>query len=340
MRPSIDTYAPTGTREDTVLITGGAGFVGSHLSERLLSAGRQVVVLDDFSTGDRANLDGIADHSRLSIVEGSVADEVVVSKLAADAETIVHLAAAVGVNLIIDQPLRTIETNVRGTENVLAAALNSGSRVLVASTSEVYGKGVRFPLAEDDDVVLGPTSKRRWAYAASKMIDEFLCFAYHAEHGISATPVRLFNTVGARQTGRYGMVIPRLVGQALDGEPISVFGDGTQRRCFCDVRDVVDALEGLISQVDAPVRVYNIGNTEEVTIDELATRIKTATGSTSPIVHVPYDEAYPPGFEDMQRRIPDTTRIRAQVGWVPKHSLDDILSSVIQHELARRAVRR
>ena len=319
-----------------MLITGGAGFIGSHLTERLLSSGRRVIVLDDFSTGDRANLDEVADHSGLRIVDGSVVDDALVTDLAAEAGTIVHLAAAVGVSLIIDEPLRTIQTNVGGTENVLAAGLRCGSRVLVASTSEVYGKGVRYPMSEDDDVLLGPTSRSRWAYAASKMIDEFLCFAYHAETGLSAVPVRLFNTVGARQTGRYGMVIPRLVSQALDGEPITVFGDGTQRRCFCDVRDVVEALVRLIDQDDAPVRVYNIGNTEEVTIGEIANRIKTATGSESPIIHVPYDEAYPPGFEDMQRRIPDTSRIRAQLGWAPQHSLDEILSSVIEHEIAPR----
>ncbi len=327
----------TNERTDTVLITGGAGFIGSHLTERLLADGRTVIVLDDFSTGSPENLADVAGHPQLTLVQGTVIDEATIDDLATDAGTIVHLAAAVGVKLIVDEPVKTISTNVRGTENVLHAAMRSGSRVLVASTSEVYGKGIRFPLAEDDDVVLGPTSRSRWAYATSKMIDEFACFAYHAEEGLAALPFRLFNTVGARQTGRYGMVVPRFVGQALDGRPITIYGDGTQQRCFCDVRDVIAALAALIERVDAPVRVYNIGNTEEVTIRALAERVKLATGSSSPIVHVAYDEAYPPGFEDMQRRVPDTTRIRSLLGWTPKHALDDILRSVIEYERARRS---
>jgi UDP-glucose 4-epimerase len=320
-----------------VLITGGGGFIGSHLTERLLDDGREVIVLDDFSTGREDNLSAARGHPRLRIVEGSVLDEQVVADVAAGAATIVHLAAAVGVKLIVDEPVKTITTNVQGTENVLHAAMRSGSRVLVASTSEVYGKGVRYPLAEDDDVLLGPTSRSRWAYAASKMIDEFACFAYHAEEGLVAVPFRLFNTVGARQTGRYGMVVPRFVSQALDGRPITIYGDGTQQRCFCDVRDVVRAITALVDRVDAPVQVYNIGNTEEVTIRELAECVKLATGSSSPIVHVPYDEAYPPGFEDVQRRVPDTARIRSLVGWTPSYTLDDIIRSIVEHETDRRA---
>jgi UDP-glucose 4-epimerase len=319
----------------TILITGGAGFIGSHLAETLLGRGSRVIVLDDMSTGGGDNLAAIADHPDLEVHAGSIGDAESLAPLAARAELIVHLAAAVGVQLIIDQPVKTIETNVRGTENVLDAAVANGSRVIMASTSEVYGKGVRYPFSEDDDIVLGPTSKSRWAYAASKMVDEFLCFAHHQENGIDAIPVRLFNTVGARQTGRYGMVIPRLVRQALLGEELRVYGDGSQRRCFCDVRDVVRALVGLIDMTDAPVRTYNVGGTEETTIVGLAERVLTITGSSAPIRFIPYDEAYPPGFEDMQRRIPDTTRINELLGWKPEFGLDEIIASVADHERHR-----
>jgi UDP-glucose 4-epimerase len=320
---------------DIVLITGGAGFVGSHLTEHLVARGRRVVILDDLSTGRAENLAHLADHPAVDIREGSVLDELAVAAAARGAGTIVHLAAAVGVQLILDRPVETITTNVRGTENVLAVALAAEARVLVASTSEVYGKGIRYPFAEDDDIVLGPTSKRRWAYAASKMVDEFLCFAYHGQYGLPAIPFRLFNTTGARQTGRYGMVLPRFVRQALEGEPMTVYGDGTQRRCFCDVRDVVAALGGLIDRDDLDVQLYNIGNTEEVTILELAERVRAATGSTSEIVLLPYDEVYPPGFEDMTRRIPDTSRISSLIGWKPERSLDEIIQSVVDHERSR-----
>ena len=237
-----------------VLITGGAGFIGSHLTERLLADGHRVTVLDNFSTAGARNLEQVADHPGLRVVSGDVTDPSLVAALAGGASTIVHLAAAVGVRLIIDDPVGTIETNIHGTETVLRAAYHTGSRVLVASTSEVYGKGVRFPLAETDDVVLGPTSRSRWAYAASKMIDEFYSFAFHEQYGVEAIPFRLFNTVGARQTGRYGMVIPNLVRQALAGEPLTVFGDGTQRRCFCDVRDVIRALAALVQRDEVPDR--------------------------------------------------------------------------------------
>lgn len=320
---------------DTVLITGGAGFVGSHLAQRLSAAGRRVVLLDDFSTGRRSNVSFLDDDPNVTLQEGSVIDERALAAAARNAGTIVHLAAAVGVKLIMDRPVETITTNVRGTENVLATGLATGARVLVASTSEVYGKGIRYPFAEDDDIVLGPTGKRRWAYAASKMVDEFLCFAYHVEYGMEAIPFRLFNTVGARQTGQYGMVVPRFVRQALEGEPITVYGDGTQQRCFCDVRDVVTALVGLIDMADAPVQLYNIGNTEEVSILELAERVNTAAGSKAEIRKVPYSEVYPPGFEDMMRRVPDTSRIQSQLGWAPEHTLDDIIESVIDHERSR-----
>lgn len=320
---------------DLVLITGGAGFVGSHLAETLVAGGRRVVILDDFSTGRRENLTRLADDPAVDIREGSVLDERAVAAAARGAGTIVHLAAAVGVKLIMDRPVETITTNVRGTENVLAVALAADARVLVASTSEVYGKGIRYPFAEDDDVVLGPTERRRWAYAAGKMVDEFLSFAYHRQYGLRAIPFRLFNTAGARQTGRYGMVIPRFVRQALNGDPMTVYGDGTQQRCFCDVRDVVAALTGLIDEDELDVALYNIGHTEEVTIRELAERIRASIGSRSAIVLLPYDEVYPPGFEDMSRRIPDTTRIGEAVGWRPERTLDDIIASVVDHERTR-----
>jgi UDP-glucose 4-epimerase len=262
----------------------------------------------------------------------SITDMIVLDRLASQARVIVHLAAAVGVKLIVEQPVRTIETNVMGTEAILQAALRYGCRVLLASTSEVYGKGNRIPFAEEDDVLLGATSKSRWAYAASKMVDEFLGLAYQREYGLQVVPFRLFNTVGPRQTSRYGMVIPSFIRQALKGEPITVYGDGTQSRCFCDVRDIVRALTGLIQHPDAPGRVYNIGGTEEVSIGELAERVKAITHSASPIKKIPYSEAYAPGFEDMQRRVPDTTRIRKLIDWQPHHSLDEILRTVVDYE--------
>lgn len=324
-----------GLSSPTVLITGGAGFIGSYLAKQLLEDGWQVRILDDMSTGSRDNLDAIADHPSLEIRSGTIAEAGLVARLAGGADVIVHLAAAVGVQLVIEQPVRTIESNVGGTENVLHAAEASRSRVIVASTSEVYGKGSKYPFAETDDVVLGPTSKSRWAYAASKMIDEFLCFAHHEEFGLDAVPIRLFNTVGARQTGRYGMVVPRLVRQALRGEDVTVYGDGSQQRCFCDVRDVVRAIVGLCEHQEAPVQTYNIGNTEEVTILELAERVVVAAGSRSEIVRLPYGDVYPPGFEDMQRRVPDTTRIRELLGWEPEHDLDDIIRSVVDYERSK-----
>jgi UDP-glucose 4-epimerase len=254
-------------------------------------------------------------------------------RLASQADIIVHLAAAVGVKLIVEQPVHTIETNIMGTEAVLKAALRYNCRVLLASTSEVYGKGNRIPFHENDDVLLGPTSKNRWAYAASKMVDEFLGLAYGAEFGLEVAIFRLFNTVGPRQTGRYGMVIPRFMGQALQGKPITVYGDGKQQRCFCDVRDVVRALVDLSLHPDAPGRVYNIGSTEEVTIRDLAGRIKKAAGSQSPIEMVPYEKVYGPGFDDMQRRVPDIAAIQALIGWEPTFRLDEILAAVRDYQL-------
>ena len=319
-------------RPQTFLITGGAGFIGSHLAERLLAAGHRVFALDDLSSGNLANLAEVQGQERFRLARASIREPVALDRLASEADVIVHLAAAVGVRMIVERPVHTIETNVMGTEAVLQAALRYGCRVLLASTSEVYGKGSRIPFAEDDDVLLGPTSRNRWSYAAGKMVDEFLGLAYHAEHGLDVVPFRLFNTVGPRQSGRYGMVVPRLVRQALANEPMTVHGDGEQSRCFCDVRDVCMALEALAACPSAPGRVFNVGGTEEVSIRTLAEKIRAIAGSTSEIRLVPYSEAYPPGFEDMRRRVPDLSRVQAAIGWRPQRTLDDILRGVVEHE--------
>ncbi len=316
----------------TYLVTGGAGFIGSHLCEKLLAQGHRVRVIDDLSTGRIENIQHLLPETDFQFARASITDPIVLDRLASEADVVVHLAAAVGVMLIVEHPVHTISTNIMGTEAVLAAALRYNCRVLLASTSEVYGKGSRIPFQEDDDVLLGPTCRSRWAYAASKMVDEFLGFAYTHEHALEVVQVRLFNTVGARQTGRYGMVIPRFVRQALDGKPITVFGDGKQCRCFCDVRDVVDGLVGLAQHEEAPGRVYNLGSTEEVSIGELAVKVKELTGSESDIVKISYDQAYAPGFEDMQRRVPDTSRVNQLIGWRATRSLTDILESVIACE--------
>ncbi len=310
------------------LITGGAGFIGSHLTEALLAAGHEVTVLDDLSTGRFENIEPLVGRPGFRFAIDAIANAVVLDRLVSECQVIVHLAAAVGVQLIVEHPVHTIETNVMGTEAVLQAAARYRAKVLVASTSEVYGKGSRVPFQEDDDAVLGPTSRSRWAYAASKMVDEFLALAYYRERDLPVIVARLFNTVGPRQTGRYGMVIPRFLTQALRGQPITVYGDGAQSRCFCDVSDVVLALMGLALHPDAVGRVYNVGSTEEVTILELAHRVKTVTRSASPIQLIPYDQAYAPGFEDMRRRVPETTRVRNLLGWEPRVPLDEILARV------------
>ncbi len=317
-------------RAKTYLVTGGAGFIGSHLVESLLAAGHRVFALDDLSTGRTPNIDAVRGHPNFHFARAKVTDSVVLDRLASQSDVIIHLAAAVGVKLIVDHPVQTIEINVNGTEAVLKAALHYECRTLIASTSEVYGKGSRIPFAEDDDVLLGSTMKSRWSYAASKMIDEFLALAYHKEYGLPVAIFRLFNTVGPRQRGRYGMVIPRLVAQALAGEPMTVYGTGEQQRCFCDVRDVVEGIVGLSEHREAIGRVFNIGSTEETTILSLAERIRTLAGSSSPITRIPYDQAYSPGFEDMQRRVPDTSRIHRLLGWNPRRRLDEILASVIE----------
>ena len=319
-------------KDKNYLITGGAGFIGSHLAERLLDEGDQVFVIDNLSTGSFSNIAHLADHPSFHFARTSITDRIVMDRLASEADTIIHLAAAVGVKLIVEHPVDTIQTNIMGTEAVLKSALRYGCKVVIASTSEVYGKGSKIPFAEEDDVLLGATIRSRWAYAASKMVDEFLGIAYHREFGLEVVPIRLFNTVGRRQTGRYGMVVPCFVQQALQSEPITVYGDGSQRRCFCDVRDVVEALIGLTKLSNIAGKVYNVGSKEEVSILQLAERIKTLTGSNLPIVKIPYEEAYAPGFEDMERRVPDTSRIEALLNWQPKHSLDEILNSVIEYE--------
>ena len=316
------------------LITGGAGFIGSHLSEALLEAGHRVTVIDDLSTGRLDNIASLHGHPGFHVARAVIENQVVLDRLTSEVDVVVHLAAAVGVRLIVEQPVQTIETNVGGTERVLQAALRYGCRVLVASTSEVYGKGSRIPFGEDDDIVLGPTSRSRWAYAASKMVDEFLGLAYGREYALPVVIVRLFNTVGPRQSGRYGMVIPRFVSQALSSEPITVYGDGSQSRCFCDVADVVRAVVGLAEHPDAPGQVYNVGGTESITIRALAERVRDLAGSTSEIVHVPYEEAYAPGFEDMARREPDVGRIRELLAWQPRVPLNDILQRTIDHARA------
>lgn len=319
----------------TYLVTGGAGFIGSHVSDALIQAGHDVLVIDDLSTGQVKNLDKVIDHPNFHFVRASISDQIVMDRLGSQSDIIIHLAAAVGVSFVVEHPVQTIRTNVNGTEAVLETALRYNCPVMIASTSEVYGKGSKIPFAEDDDILLGPSSKSRWGYAASKLVDEFLGLSYQREFGLPVLIFRLFNTVGPRQVGRYGMVIPRFVQQALLGKSITVYGDGQQQRCFCDVRDVVRALLSLAETPDAFGQVYNIGNNEEVTIEALAQRIKTIVGSSSEIVFIPYEQAYAPGFEDMQRRVPSTDRIEATIGWHAEHSLDDILKGVIAYQQSR-----
>jgi UDP-glucose 4-epimerase len=320
------------------LITGGAGFIGSHLADHLLDAGHSVHVLDDLSTGSVANIRHLKEEPRFAYTIDSCTNLPVVAEAVDEADVVFHLAAAVGVELIVESPVRTIETNVRTTEVVLNAAGKKRKPVFIASTSEVYGKSTDLPFSEDGDLVLGATRKGRWSYACSKAIDEFLALAYWKERKLPTVVGRLFNTVGPRQTGRYGMVVPNFVRQALADQPITVFGDGSQRRCFCHVADVVAALVDLMEREDAYGEVFNIGSVEEVSILELAERVKARTGSGSPISFVPYDEAYEEGFEDMTRRIPDTEKIRALLGWEPTRTLDEILDDVVAHHHAGAGV--
>jgi nucleoside-diphosphate-sugar epimerase len=313
------------------LITGGAGFIGSHLSEALLDQGHHVLILDNLSTGSIDNIAHLKGRRGFEYFIDSVDNEPLLAELIDRSDVVFHFAAAVGVKLIVEQPVRTIETNVYGTEVVLKHANKKKKLVVIASTSEVYGKSNDVPYREDSDLVMGPTPKHRWAYACSKAIDEFLALAYWKERKLPIIIVRFFNTVGPRQTGRYGMVIPNFVRQALAGEPITVFGDGKQSRAFTHVTDVVGALIRLVSEPKAIGQVINIGTTEEITIRDLAERVRALSGSHSPIKLVPYDEAYESGFEDMPRRLPDLTKIQGLIGYAPAHTLDDILAQVIEY---------
>lgn len=332
MNADLNLYSDSGdgsnTQPVTWLVTGAAGFIGSHLSDALIGRGDIVLGLDNLTTGRLENVQHLLNHPRFHFARADVADAVVLDRLASQAAIIVHLAAAVGVELVVERPAYTIETNVMGTEAVLRAALRYGNRVLLASPSEVYGKGSRIPFGEDDDILLGPTSKSRWGYAASKMVDEFLGMAYYHEHGLEVLPFRLFNTTGPRQSSRYGMVVPRFVQQALRNEPITIYGDGNQRRCFCDVQDVVRAIIALSLHPEAPGRTYNVGNTEEISILQLAEQIREQMGSSSSVVLIPYEQAYAPGFEDMQRRVPDISRIQELIGWNPEISLSQTLERI------------
>ena len=313
------------------LITGGMGFIGSHLAEALVTRGHHVTVVDNLSTGRFENIVHLTSHPLFRFAIEDIMNETVMDRLVSECDVVVHLAAAVGVQLIVENPTHTIETNVLGTHAVLRMANRYRKRTLVASTSEVYGKGIRTPFREEDDVVLGPTTKSRWAYACSKMLDEFLALAYWREQELPTVVFRLFNTVGPRQRGRYGMVVPRFVRQALHGEPITVYGDGTQSRAFCDVADVVRAIIGLAEHPDAVGQVFNIGSTREITIRGLAELVKKELDSDSEIVFIPYEKAYGPGFEDMKRRVPDISKIQNLLGWHPEIPLEQTVHRIAQY---------
>lgn len=318
-----------------VLITGGAGFIGSHLAERFIQRGDQVTVLDDLSTGSLANIEHLLQQPGFGYRIGSAVDEPLVRDLVGRVDFTVHLAAAVGVRLVVEKSVHTIQTNVRASEVVLEAASRLRKPVLLASTSEVYGKGAKVPFNEEDDLTLGATTRSRWAYACSKALDEWLAFAYYREKGVPVVIVRFFNTVGPRQTGRYGMVLPNFARQALRGDPITVYGSGQQSRCFAHVRDVVEAVVRLLATPSAVGEVFNIGSTEEVTILELAKRVREAAGSNSPIVQVPYDKAYAEGFEDMPRRIPDVRKLERYTGYRPGIPLERIIVDVVADQRSR-----
>lgn len=311
------------------LVTGGAGFIGSHLAGTLLKRGDPVVVLDNLTTGRAANLEQIARHPDFRFVHGSVLDELIVDELVHECDVVVHLAAAVGVRLVVEQPLKSLTTNIRGSQVVIEAAHRYRRKILVTSTSEIYGKNSSGPLSETADRVLGSPSIVRWGYSTAKAVDEILANCYHRERGLPTIVVRLFNTVGPRQSPAYGMVIPRLIRQALRGEPLTVFGDGRQTRCFAHVADVVDALIGLLDEPRAIGETFNVGSSDETSIRDLAEMIIAGCGSTSKVELVPYDRAYGPGFEDMRRRVPDTAKLRALTGWTARRSLEDILADAI-----------
>ena len=320
----------------SVLVTGGSGFIGSHLVEALLARGDSVVVLDNLSTGQLANLDSVAGHRKLRFVQGSVLDELMVDELVHECDAVFHLAAAVGVRLVVEQPLRSFTTNIRGSEIVLGAAHKYRRRIMLTSTSEIYGKNSAVPLREDADRVLGSPEIARWAYSTAKAVDEILAYVYHRERGLPTTVLRLFNTVGPRQSAAYGMVIPRLVRQAASGEPLTVYGDGNQTRCFCHVSDVIDGMLRLFDDPAAIGKVFNLGSNEEVSILELAQRIANRTGGSSKVDLIPYEQAYPAGFEDMQRRVPDTAKVRELKGWRATRSLEAILDEAVAEAQGER----
>ena len=318
------------------LITGGAGFIGSHLSERLLDAGHSVLVLDDLSTGRYENIGHLESRAGFELRVASVTDNNVVERCVIDCQAVFHLASAVGVRLVVDEPVKTIETIVTGTDVVFRSCARYRRPVLLTSTSEVYGKSEKIPFSEGDDSVMGPTTTRRWAYACAKALDEFLALAHWYQSRLPVVVVRLFNTVGPRQTGRYGMVIPTFVAQGLAGEPITVYGEGDQSRCFGHVHDVVGALVRLIGHPEAAGQVYNVGNDQEITILALAERIRALTGNKSPIRKIPYGQAYTAGFEDMHRRVPDLTKIHRLIGYTPTRNLDQILADVLAYQSKRK----
>ena len=312
-----------------IFITGGAGFIGGHLAEALIGRGDRVRVMDDLSTGSLDNMARVKGNPDFEFIHADVVrDSALVRQCICESDAVIHLAAAVGVELVVKEPAHTITTNVHGTENVLTAAAEFGKRVIVASTSEVYGKSPRERFAEDDDLIIGASVHSRWSYACSKLLDEFLLMAHCRASGLPGTVVRFFNTVGPRQTGRYGMVIPRFVGAALAGRPLQVYGDGGQTRCFCHVADVVEALLGILERKETYGEVYNIGSDESISIRDLAERVIKRTGSRSGIEFVPYDIAYAAGFEDMRHRMPDTSKIAKLTGWRPRHTLDEIIDDV------------
>lgn len=318
-----------------VLVTGGAGFIGSHLAEALLARGCAVTIVDDLSTGSLENIRHLFPHTGFRFAIETIMNETVMDRLVSECDVIYHLAAAVGVDLVVNRPVEVIETNVLGSQKVFEVANRYKKRLLLASTSEIYGKSDDIPFREDADRVLGPTTRSRWSYSDSKAMDEFLALAYHREKGLPVVIVRLFNTVGPRQTGRYGMVIPRFVEQALSEAAITVYGDGRQTRCFAYVTDIVDAMIGLAEHPHAEGEVFNLGSQEEITIMDLARTVKQRTGSTSSIVKIPYDEAYEVGFEDMRRRVPDVSKSRDLIGFSPKTGLDEILDRVIEYFRSR-----
>ena len=311
------------------LITGGAGFIGSHLADRLLARGDQVILIDDLSTGRLSNIEHLNGHSDVEFVLGSILDADLVEQIVSRVDAVFHLAAAVGVNLIVDRPLESLMTNIRGTEVVVESAHKYSKRILVMSTSEIYGKNTSDSLAEDDDRILGSPLKSRWSYSEAKAIDEILAYTYWREKGLEAVIIRLFNTVGPRQTGSYGMVLPRFVGQALRNQPITIFGDGTQTRCFCHVSDVVGGLVALSEHLEGFGKVFNLGGVEEISIRDLASRIVELSGSNSELEYIPYSSAYEEGFEDMERRVPNIGRAKRLVGFEPSIGLDEIIHSVI-----------